>query len=85
MSPEDQKMFDRYFDMFASEGWKQFTSDLESNLAAVSSIKGIPDAATLHKNQGKVEVLENVLSLPNYVEALYQQMTEEQDNTDEAI
>jgi hypothetical protein len=32
LTPEDQNYFDNYFNMFASEGWKQFTEELKNAL-----------------------------------------------------
>jgi len=29
MSPEDQKYYETYFDLFATDGWEQFKKDIE--------------------------------------------------------
>ena len=32
MSPEENKYYDNYFDLFASDGWKQFIDEIEEIL-----------------------------------------------------
>ena len=32
MSPEENKYYDNYFDLFASDGWKQFIAEIEEIL-----------------------------------------------------
>jgi hypothetical protein len=84
MSPEDQKMFDEYFELFMQPGWSRLMTDLEENLVTVDTIRGIPDDVTLYRNQGKLEILQNIISLKLFMENLHDDMTKE-DNHAEAI
>ncbi len=77
MSPEDQLMFREYFDMFNTPGWARLIADLEDNRVLVNTVRNVPDAAMLHKLQGKLEVLDNMISLRLYMENLYDDMTRE--------
>jgi len=77
MSPEDQKMFNEYFELFMQPGWSRLMTDLEENLVTVDTIRGIPDDVTLYRNQGKLEILQNIISLKLFMENLYDDMTKE--------
>jgi hypothetical protein len=77
MSPEDQKMFNEYFELFMQPGWSRLMTDLEENLVTVDTIRGVPDDVTLYRNQGKLEILQNIISLKLFMENLYDDMTKE--------
>lgn len=84
MSPEDQDMFDDYFELFNHSGWKRLIVDLQNNLEAVDTLRGVADEKMLYRNQGKAEVLENLISLKTYIENMYENMNRE-DNPDEDL
>lgn len=84
MSPEDKDMFDDYFELFNHPGWKRLMVDLQNNLEAVDTLRGVADEKMLYRNQGKVEVLENLIHLKVYIENLYEDMTKEE-NPDEDL
>lgn len=74
MSPEDQKMFDDYFDLFAREGWERLEKDLETNLKEVETIHGVNSLEELYKRKGKLEALHNLVTFRSTVELLYEEM-----------
>lgn len=77
MSPEDQQVFDEYFELFMQPGWSRLVTDLEENLVMVDTIRGIPDDVTLYRNQGKLEILQNIISMKEFMENLYDDMSKE--------
>ena len=77
MSPEDQKVFEDYFDLFRQPGWHSLVETLEESAVAMNSIREIPDAATMHRNQGKLEILEMVANWQDYISNLYDQENKE--------
>lgn len=81
MNQEEQQYFDSLFELFASAGWKHLTAQLVSNKEAISSIKGIPDAQTLHFRQGQLDVIDILLSMPSLTEQSYKMAQEKE--TDE--
>jgi hypothetical protein len=76
MNQEEQQYYDSLFTLFASDGWKHLVTQLEQNKAAVSSIKGIADAQTLHFRQGQLDVIDILLSMPSITEQSYQMAQE---------
>lgn len=72
MSKELQEYFDSLFDLFGSKGWKALVEQLEATKASIQTIKGIPDAQTLHFRQGQLDVIEVLLNMPAMTEQSYQ-------------
>lgn len=79
MSPEDAKVFEEYFDLFRHSGWRSLVETLEESAVAMNSIREIPDAATMHRNQGKLEILEMIAGWETYISNLYDQENRDDD------
>lgn len=71
MNQEEQQYYDSLFTLFGTDGWKHVVAQLEANKAAVSSVRDIPDAKTLHFRQGQLDVIEVLLNLPSITEQSY--------------
>ena len=77
MDQETQKVYESYFTLFSSPGWKQFALDLEESLKDISDIRNLKDAKELHRAQGKVELIENILNMDNMMELAFEQAKEQ--------
>ena len=60
MDQELQRQYDNYFEMFATEGWKQLVEDLEDILDNFR-IEDIKDEVDLANIQGQLKVLKQIL------------------------
>lgn len=60
MDQELQRQYDNYFEMFATEGWKQFVEDLE-DISDNFRIEDIKDDVDLANIQGQLKVLKQIL------------------------
>lgn len=60
MDQELQQQYDNYFEMFATEGWKQFVEDLE-DISDNFRIEDIKDDVDLANIQGQLKVLKQIL------------------------
>ena len=60
MSPEDQKYYDNYFDLFATTGWKQLIEEINSILAQ-HRIEDIKNEAHLAFIKGERDGLRRIL------------------------
>lgn len=78
MSPDQLNKFNEYFDLFGHPGWKRLMDDLEDNLQDVDTLAGLKDTLNLGIRQGKIQTLENILTLEDYMRAMYDEL-EEQD------
>lgn len=60
MDQELQRQYDNYFEMFATEGWKQLVEDLE-DITDNFRIEDIKDEVDLANIQGQLKVLKQIL------------------------
>ena len=78
MDKETQDYFDRYFDLFASHGWKQFIEDMEDNRTLMSDLLTIKDANDLYYRKGQLEVLNRIVNFQLAIENAYEEVTNEE-------
>jgi hypothetical protein len=62
MSADLENYYNSYFDLFRTEGWKQFISDLEQNKEIINSVDAVKDADDLHFRKGQLNVLSFILN-----------------------
>jgi hypothetical protein len=78
MTPELQKYYDAYFDLFMTDGWKQFLADVKES-AEVFNVRNVADEPTLKFVQGQLAVMDKLLNWEVSVEAAYNQANEEEE------
>lgn len=78
MDKDTQQYFDRYFDMFASEGWKQFIEDMEGNRDLMSDLMTVKDANDLYYRKGQIDVLNRMVNFQDSIENAYKVVTNEE-------
>lgn len=67
MTPNEQKYFEDLFSTFATDGWKAFIEDMQSNYDTLNHVQNIPDAKELHFKQGQLNVLTAILNFENAI------------------
>ena len=78
MSPEEQKYYETYLDLFIHDGWKQFVSEIEDILDNYR-IEDIKDEKQLLFVKGERAALYRVRRFANGIKNTYDQM-QERDN-----
>lgn len=78
MSPEDQKYYENYFDVFATVGWKQFIEEIEEILGNYR-IEDIKDEKQLAFVKGERDALRRILRFEGGVKRGYDLITEQSD------
>jgi hypothetical protein len=76
---DTQDYFDRYFDLFASQGWKQFIEDMEDNRTLMSDLLTVKDANDLYYRKGQLEVLNRIVNFQLAIENAFEEVTNEED------
>ena len=76
MTPELEKYYETYFDLFTTDGWKQFVEDM-ANSAQTFNIRHVQDEGALRFVQGQLNVLDTILNWSASVEVAYNQIKEE--------
>ena len=78
MDKDTQDYFDNYFDLFASEGWKQFIEDMEDNRTLMSDLLTVKDANDLYYRKGQLETLNRIVNFQLAIETAYKEVTDEE-------
>jgi len=77
MSPEDEKYYENYFDLFLTDGWKQFIEDLEGS-ANSFDVRNIKTEADLKYIQGQLSVLDRMIGFADGIRTSYDDITSEE-------
>lgn len=73
MTPDLQKYYEDYADLFLTDGWKQFQEDIQA-AALTINIMSMQDAKDLHLSQGKLDVFQRLLNWQNSIENAYDEL-----------
>lgn len=70
MTPENQKYYENYFDLFNTDGWSQLMEQIQVDRDNFQ-IEAIEDEKTLFQTQGQLYVLNTLISMEDMVRAAY--------------
>lgn len=73
MDKELEQYFTRYFDLFATEGWKQFMEDMEDNKSTLSDILSIKEANDFFYRKGQINILSLILNFQDAIEQSFKE------------
>jgi hypothetical protein len=79
MTPELEKYYNDYADLFMSDGWKAFQEDIQAAQETIN-IMSLEDAKSLHIAQGKLDVFYRLLNWQAAIENAYQQLLKQEQN-----
>lgn len=80
MTKEEEVYYETYFDLFSSEGWKQFVDDNTSTYNSFS-IEQIKDSEHLAFVKGQRSVLDNIVKFETMIRSAYDSIQEDSDVT----
>ena len=75
MSPEDRKYYDNYFDLFMTDGWKQFKEEI-TEILDNHRIEDIKNETHLAFTKGERDGLRRVLRFETGIRMAYESATE---------
>ena len=73
--------YDHYFEMFRTEGWKQFVEDM-TDVFEGYRIEDIKDDIDLAKVQGERKILNTILAFEDSIRTTYDTFAEEDSDTE---
>lgn len=73
--------YDNYFEMFRTEGWKQFVEDM-TDVYQGYRIEDIKDDIDLAKVQGERKILNTILAFEDSIRTTYDTFAEEDSDTE---
>ena len=75
MSPEDEKYYENYFDIFITDGWKQLVDDISSILSS-HRIEDIQDENNLFYLKGERAALSRIVNFEDSIKRVYDEIKE---------
>jgi superfamily II RNA helicase len=82
LEPEVEQYYNTYFDLFQTEGWKQFMADSKSAAESVNNILTPQDAKELHLLQGQLQVFQRLLMWEDSISLTYESLQEDSQEED---
>lgn len=76
MAPEIEKYYETYFDLFITDGWKQFVKDVEDNLSQFD-IRTVENSEDLRFKQGQLKVIDHVINWETLVRNAFDELQQE--------
>lgn len=62
MDKETEEYYNKYFDLFGNDGWKQLIEELKQNAIAINSVEATKDGNDLYLRKGQLNVLAYMLN-----------------------
>ena len=84
MTPEVEKYYETYFDLFTTEAWKQFITDIEGNLTQYN-IRNVEDEKDLKYKQGQLYVIDHVMNWETLIRNTYDELQKETEDASQDI
>jgi hypothetical protein len=87
MTPEQNKDYDDYCEMFSTAGWKAFVSSVTDKRE--NTLKAAPTGAATNDQwqfcRGMLDDMDTIIGFENYIHEVWKQMVEweKEDNSDE--
>jgi len=77
MTPELEKYYNTYFDLFRSEGWKQLIGELTQNAVAINSVEATKDVNDMYFRKGQLNVLTHLVNFESIINNAFEELTQE--------
>ena len=74
---EVEEYYNRYFDLFTTDGWKQLIEELRQNALAINSVEATKDSDDLYMRKGQLNVLAYLLNLESTVNNNFEELQKE--------
>lgn len=78
MTPELEKYYETYFDLFTTDGWKQFMEDI-SESASTFDVRNVPDESALKFVQGQLLIMDKLINWELGVRNAYDSVNEDEE------
>lgn len=83
MTKEDEKVYNNFFELFRTEGWKQLIKDFQDHATLTNSVETVEDAKDLFVRQGKLQMIALILNYEEVITAMYEQAQQDSEESDE--
>lgn len=76
MTHDEEAYFERYFDLFATEGWKQFIGEMQEVEEGVKDILNIHNTDDFLTRKGQAILLNRILNFQQSIERAHKEAEE---------
>ena len=74
MDKETEEYYNRYFDLFTHDGWKQLVEELKQNASIINSVENTKDEEDLYIRKGQLKVLAYLLNFQSNLEHSFEEL-----------
>jgi hypothetical protein len=71
---ETEQYYNKYFDLFRTEGWKQLIEELQQNAFVINSVEATKDKNDLYVRKGQLNVLAYILNFESATNNNYEEL-----------
>ena len=80
LDKETEAYYNKYFDLFRTEGWKQLIEELKQNAMLINSVENTKDQEDLYIRKGQLKVLAYLLNFESNMETSFAELEKEDEN-----
>ena len=74
---QTEEYYNKYFDLFTNDGWKQLIEELRQNALAINSVEATKDSDDLYMRKGQLNVLAYLLNFESTVNNNFEELQKE--------
>jgi len=74
LDQETEQYYNKYFDLFNTDGWKQLIEELKQNALVINSVEATKDENDLYVRKGQLNVLAYILNFETTTNTNYQEL-----------
>ena len=79
MDKETEEYYNKYFDLFTNDGWKQLIEELKNNATNISNVNSIKDGEDLNFRKGQLDVIQSLLNFEQTINIAHEDASDEED------
>tara|TARA_B100000524_G_scaffold247756_1_gene133074 strand:- start:53 stop:307 length:255 start_codon:yes stop_codon:yes gene_type:complete len=80
LDKETEEYYNKYFDLFRTEGWKQLIEELRQNAMMINSVENTKDQEDLYIRKGQLKVLGYLLNFESNMETSFEELEKEDED-----
>ena len=77
MNKETEEYYNKYFDLFSSDGWKQLIEELRQNAMSINRVDAVKDKEDMYFRKGQLNILAFLLNMESTVDATVEELKKE--------
>lgn len=73
MTQDEERYFESYFDLFSTQGWKQFIEDMDGIQETLNDILSIKDSDDYLVRKGQAQIVNRILGFEDAIKFAYKE------------